>query len=254
MTAIPAGQTAAAFRLTDKKRLSHDVATFVFEPTDGPMFDFMPGQYVTLYFTDGQFEWQGKSYSLSNQPGEGRAEITVRKQGRFSGAIHDLSIGDTAKLVGPAGTFYPQADARQIVFLAAGIGIVPFYSILRSMAATAAGGACVADPDDPAGHGPSVTLFYSARTRADAPFLAELEALAGSLPGFRLIPAFTRERSPGPPAERRRIDLAMLRGRDALSPERSYHMCGSISFVNDMWKLLGEAGVPESHLFTEAYY
>ena len=241
---MPPGQTAAVFRLTAKKQLSYDVATFSFEPVEsgtanGQMFDFIPGQYVTLYFMDGQFEWQGKSYSLSNQPGEGRVEITVRKQGRFSGAIHDLRVGDSVKLVGPTGTFYPSADAKQMVFLAAGIGIVPFYSILRNMASKASG---------------PVTLFYSARTRADAPFLGELEALAASWPGLRLIPAFTRERSPGPPAERRRIDQAMLRGRDALLPGCSYFMCGSISFVNDMWKLLGEAGVPESHLFTEAYY
>jgi ferredoxin-NADP reductase len=38
------------------------------------------------------------------------------------------------------------------------------------------------------------------------------------------------------------------------APEQEFFICGSISFVRDMWKGLKLAGIPEENLYTEAFF
>ncbi|HEX7724679.1 MAG TPA: FAD-binding oxidoreductase [Candidatus Paceibacterota bacterium] len=239
-----AGQRSLTCRLIDVQNRTHDVSTFVFAPEGDEKLDFIPGQYVTLYFNDGQFPWQGKSYSLSNLPRTEALSITVKRQGVFSGAIHSLRIGETVRLAGPEGCFFPEKHMKKVVFLASGIGIVPFYTILKDIAAS------------PPAARPSVTLINSVRKRADAVFREELERLRSDWLALNLITTVTQDRPPasGSAEESRRIDIDMLRTHQALSPDAYYFMCGSIAFVHDMWKMLGTHGIPEDHLFTEAYY
>jgi ferredoxin-NADP reductase len=69
-------------------------------------------------------------------------------------------------------------SGKELVFIAGGIGIAPFLSILREAAAE--------------GRGLQATLFYSNRRPEDTVALAELERLQGEIPGLRLVTTMTR--------------------------------------------------------------
>lgn len=101
---------------------------------------FTPGQYLTLRVTvDG--EDQRRSYSICSSPQEGELCVGVRRvfDGRVSGWIHDqLRVGDLVDVFPPQGRFgrmEPAApgEARHYLAVAAGSGITPILSILKSV-------------------------------------------------------------------------------------------------------------------------
>ena len=89
-----------------------------------------------------------------------------------------MPFGTAVKIEGPSGDLILQNDStRAAVFLAGGIGITPFRSIVHWAA------------KDKLPH--RIVLFYSNRRPEDAPFLADLQSLARDNPKFKLIASMT---------------------------------------------------------------
>ncbi len=233
-----------------KKRevLNPDVVRLEFVPEDGGPVKFKAGQYITLYFLDSSFGWQGKSYSIASTPGEavsdgGFISIIVRKIGGFSGALHELKIGDKVKIEGPTGYFYPSPKADRLVFIAAGIGVSPFWSIIKSFKSTGEL------------KNKKIILLYSNRTRASAVFFDELNEMAVNNDNLKVIHFLTRSDGENASAqELHRIDGEALTKYTSSPPEDEYLICGPIGFVNDMWGALKEKKIPEEKIITEAFY
>ena len=96
----------------------------------------------------------------------------------------------------PKGSFVlPDESEQPLVFVAGGIGITPFRSMLRY----------IEDVQLP--H--RVTLVYSNRDRASAAFLEELQEIERGHANFRLVVTMTEDEAWA--GERRRIDPAFLR-------------------------------------------
>lgn len=231
------------FRLVKKVKQTQDVQTFKFKPEDKKKFLFRPGEYVTLYFLDNRFGWQGKPYSLSGLPEDDALAITVKKIGNFSSAIHNLQIGGKVRIEGPTGTFCPAPFMENLIFLAAGIGITPVFSILRDFARNNK----LMEKE--------IFVFYSNKTKSDIVFFKELNKIASKHGNLKIIYTLTREKQKDSLIQEfGRIGTDMLKKYIEASNKNYYFMSGSISFVNDQWKRLSDLGVPEKNLFTEAYY
>ncbi|MBW2460467.1 MAG: ferric reductase-like transmembrane domain-containing protein [Deltaproteobacteria bacterium] len=104
-------------------------------------FEFEAGDYVFLRIPEiAQLEWH--PFTISNAP-EDSAQLTfhVRTAGNWTGALREMAEAEapltaplTAFIDGPYGT--PSAHifrSKRTVLVAAGIGVTPFASILRSM-------------------------------------------------------------------------------------------------------------------------
>jgi len=234
------------FILEAKTERTHDVTLLRFTPERGRMFPFKAGQYVTLYFPDGRFGWQGKSYSIASKPGELSLSIAVKKLGAFSNALHNLVPGDRVTLTGPTGYFYPSPKMDDLVLIAAGIGIAPFVSIVNDLAKKKK----LAEKN--------ITLLFSNKTKADIAFFGELDTATAQHDNISVVHFLTRSdgKPPGKtgPYELRRIDESALKKYIAAPKQKNFFICGSISFVNDIWRMLKKMGVPEEHLATEAFY
>ncbi len=231
------------FTLIKKKKNIADVQTFDFIPVSGKLFSFQPGEYITLYFLNNAFGWQGKSYSISNAPGEKYISLTVKKMGKFSEAIHNLKIGDTVKLIGPEGRFHFTDEMQNIVFLAGGVGISPIHSIIKSLV------------KEKKISQKKITLFYSNKTKDNIIFFNELEKIAAKNSDFKIIHTLTRTKYKDTEIdELKRIDEPMLKKYNGLKEDNYYFICGSISFANDLWKILNKNKIPESRIITEAFY
>ena len=89
-----------------------------------------------------------------------------------------MSEGAELQIAGPLGSFKQDTGScHATVFLAGGIGIIPFLSILH-------------DADYRNGLS-QTTLVYSNRSPADATMLTELQALDTASPGFTLVTTMT---------------------------------------------------------------
>jgi ferredoxin-NADP reductase len=119
------------------------------------------------------------------------------------------------------------------VFIAGGIGITVFRSMLRY----------IAEEDLP--H--RVTLVYSNRDPESTAFYDELVELERAIPGLRVV--FTMTDDSGWDGETRRIDAAML--RDHLGDDLgsfTFFIAGPPKMVDAMEEIVSGAGVPEGQI------
>lgn len=166
-----------------------------------PAFQFTQGQNLTIKKVLNGQELR-RNYSICTSPFEGRLKVAVKKVegGLFSTwANEQLKPGEVLEVLPPTGKFYTELSAAQkknYVAFAAGSGITPILSIIKTTLQT--------EP------GSSFTLVYGNRTKASILFKEELEALKDKfLSRFRLYHVLSREQS-DTPVNNGRIDTEKL--------------------------------------------
>jgi len=217
---------------------SADIKTFRLARPEG--FDFTPGQFLTL-----RVRVDGKDvvrcYSISSPPAvRGYLEISVRRQGLVSNALHAMARpGSLLTVRAPAGSFvYPGGDDRPLVLLAGGIGITPLISMLRH--------ALMTEPTRP------VTLLYSARELSGFAFRDELLSLARRHEDLRLVFAATRGEAP-PDVHRGRLDATLLAATVPDLQHAISMICGPQAMIDDLTATLHQLGVPADQVRSERF-
>jgi 3-ketosteroid 9alpha-monooxygenase subunit B len=106
-------------------------------------FAYRPGQFLTVRIPHDRDGSVARCYSLSSSPQAGdQPTITVKRMaaGHASNWIADhLRAGSVLETLAPAGTFSPSSLAGDFLLLAAGSGITPVISILKSALAAGTG-------------------------------------------------------------------------------------------------------------------
>jgi predicted ferric reductase len=146
------------------------VWTLALEPPPGQTLRFAPGQFAWLSLRASPFAMKEHPFSIASSAERGPGiELSIKALGDFSAGIKDTSVGETAWIDAPYGTFgidrHP--DATGFVFIAGGIGIAPFMSMLRTLA-------------DRRDRRP-LWLFYGNRVWERVAFREELEQLSQTL-------------------------------------------------------------------------
>lgn len=150
-------------------------------------FVFKQGQNITIKsIIDG--EEIRRSYSICSSPFENELRIAIKKvyNGAFSSLANDvLKQGDVLEVLTPSGSFYTELDLSQkknYVFFAAGSGITPVISIIKTV--------LFVEPES------QVTLVFGNKTVSSIIFKEELEALKDKyLRRFRMYHILSRERT-----------------------------------------------------------
>lgn len=159
--------------LIEKEHLVDNVWAFRFRP-DGP-FNWIAGQYVRVELPHDNPDAEGTQRTFTNSaaPYEGIMQITTRiSQSTFKQALSRLERGGELQLVeDPAGDFVWEDSELPIVFVAGGIGITPFHSMLKQR---------VHD-----GQPLRATLVYGSRT-PDVPFKDELQQWQSADPDLKI--------------------------------------------------------------------
>jgi ferredoxin-NADP reductase len=168
-------QDACTLTLLRSETIADGTTAFHFARPSG--FDFVPGQYLNLGLVaprEPDPAGNLRSFSIASAPHEDELAFATRMRGSpFKRELAALAPGAHVKAEGPFGELALDEDTRPVVFLAGGIGITPFRSMLRDAARR--------------GSGRSITLVYGNRTPQASAFLAELTTLSQRLPGFRLV-------------------------------------------------------------------
>ena len=157
-------------KVKEVRREMADCVSVAFEvPADlAEEYTFAHGQNLTLK-TDIQGEEVRRSYSICTSPKDGDLRVAIKKVqgGRFSTfANEQLHAGDTLDVMTPSGAFSTPLDParrREYVAFAAGSGITPILSILKTVLQS--------EPQS------SFTLFYGNKSVDNIIFLEQLEGL-----------------------------------------------------------------------------
>jgi ferredoxin-NADP reductase len=184
-----------------------------------------------------------RSFSIASGPNEDTLMVATRmRDTAFKRVLKTMPIGTAVKIEGPSGDLTLQNDsARSAVFLAGGIGITPFRSMLVQAA------------NEKLPH--RLFLFYSNRRPEDTPFLEELQALERENPHYTLIPSMSEMATSHRPwnGETGLIDQAMLSRHlsDAVSP--IYYVAGPPEMVKGLREMLSKESVDDDDIRAEEF-
>jgi ferredoxin-NADP reductase len=210
----------------------------------GEEVDFTPGQYFWVTLLDPPYDddkGPRRHITVVTSPNDrGVLGLATRiRDSAFKRSLAELPVGTEVDVEQPKGDFLLPDDTEQdYVFIAGGIGITVFRSMLRYIA------------EENLPH--RVTLVYSNRDRESTAFLDELRELERAIPNLRLVLTMTDDA--GWDGETRPIDADVL--RDHLGTDLgafTYLVAGPPGMVEAMETMLTEAGVPDEQVRPERF-
>lgn len=199
----------------------------------GKEFEFLPGQYIrvsvpTLLHSDPR--GPSRLFSLTSSPTDvKRITVAFRNSGSgFKKTLMELPPGSPVSIEGPFGYLtLPKDNTRPLVFIAGGIGITPFMSIIRFVT------------KQKTLH--NITLLYANRTIENAAYAEELAVIAKQNPLFSLHNQLGR------------IDAECIQKTVQDLSGAAWYIVGLPVMVTDMRSLLLQLGVKEDAIYFEDF-
>lgn len=235
--------TGTAMTITLKKRelIASNTLQVTFGLAGGNI-EFTPGQYASITLPDivsPDQRGNQRFFSITTLPGNADFSIATRlSDSSYKQTLADLPLGSQVNLDMVAGSFVlPDIPSQPIVFIAGGIGITPFISMLRHVARQKTAY--------------DITLLYSNRDQQSAAFLDELYTFSEAITHFHLAATMTKDPSWAGPASL--IDGPFIKNHVAAWQDAAYYAAGPPQMVNQMLSTLQAMGIAEDAIRYEQF-
>jgi ferredoxin-NADP reductase len=209
---------------------SDEVKTFVFEKAKD--LTWKAGQYGLFTITHKSVKNGTRPFSVSSAPAENAVRITTRigkQPSEFKKALLELTPGMKITMRGPVGPFYLK-DEHPTLFIAGGIGITPFRSILKQIDLTSKG------------FGQPIHLLYIDGTK-EYLFKDELDEMAN-----RTLTSLTYLES------RDELHQAISKFSSQFKNNGKYYIAGPQSMVEAIFKDLLNQQVSKQNIKKDAFF
>ncbi|MEM9050472.1 MAG: 2Fe-2S iron-sulfur cluster-binding protein [Bacteroidota bacterium] len=238
-------------KIKDIRRETNDCVSISFDiPSDlKSEFEYKQGQYITIKETINGEELR-RSYSACSSPiADADLRIAVKKveNGRMSGYLNNgIQIGQVMEVMKPMGNFYtemPASSPKHYVGFAAGSGITPILSLLKTALAT--------EPNN------DFTLFYGNKSSNDIIFKDELDNLSQQY-GERLnvVHLLSREETADPIFSGRLSKekcQQLLAKYDKAATANEYFICGPYDMIMAIKDDLSDRGISSDQIHYELF-
>ena len=234
------------FKLIEKRPEAKGTKSFFWEPNK--RFEFMPGQF--LYYTLPKLGFPDargatRHFTISASPTETppyRLTTRIREESGFKKSLDALSIGSVLETEGPDGTFILDAsDKGPHIFIAGGIGITPFRSMIKFIL------------DKNLGY--KMHLIYSNSHPEEIAFREEFDHYADLVPNFNLTSTVSKKDESKTPwvGLVGRIDASLIQKVASGYENPTFWVAGPPPMVDAMEKALDELRIPSSRVRTEKF-
>lgn len=236
--------TDKRLHLISSREVAEGTREFTFERPAG--FDYVAGQTIDLYLVEPpEMDDEGpvRTFSLVSAPHESQLKIATRmRDTAFKRILGGYAEGHELAWDGPYGSFTLHKNAKTpAVFLAGGIGITPFMSLIKSAT------------QQKLPH--KIFLFYSNRRPEDTAFLHELDQLARENPNLTLVLTMTEMEKSSQEwnGERGFINRDMLSKYIGDLTEPIYYLAGPPQMVSALKQMAIDAGADEDKVHFEEF-
>ncbi len=223
-------------------RIKFSLPNFLYEK-----FNHKPGQYISVRFNMKK-EAYTRTYSISSEPNKNFIEIGVKhiENGMFSKFLKTKKIEDVVQISNPDGSFVVRnKNANHLLLIAAGSGITPIMSILKSTLRK--------------NKKSRITLLYSNKTFADMMYKTEIQDLKDKyLDRLIVFNFFSREIQSTEFLNGRitQDKMAFLSDKNLIDLEDLDQclICGPIDMTKSLQSYLKDKGVAERRITTELFF
>lgn len=234
----------AKTKLLRKREVAEDVIEFQFEKPSGFLFD--PGQFAFFKIPQGLNSNKPLTHHFTITSGptdDYLAFATKMRKTEYKKALASLGSGDEIEVDGPMGTMVmPENKATPLIFIAGGIGITPFYSMIRHMIRVS--------------ESRMLTLFYQNKKPSEAAYIVELvKIIEGSQGMFKIFATMTNK-------DIRKKEWLRERGEitpEAIKEKANYwvtapcYIAGPPGFVEQKAQMLAQMGVQQENIIKESF-
>ncbi len=225
--------------------LTRDIKELRIKLIEPETIEFTPGKYVQLEtpaYGDNP-EPVFRAYSISSPPSDNRhIELIIRLVPNgicTTWVFTRLNEGDEVKFTGPFGDFRLSETGREMVWIAGGSGMAPFWSMIRHMKEKGISRKC--------------NYFFGAVKEQDMFFIDELRQLESELDWFTFTPALSGN-DVGDSWKGERGLITDVVGRHiGDGSEKEGYLCGSPGMIDASIKVLNEHGITEDKIFYDKF-
>jgi predicted ferric reductase len=190
-----------------------------------------PGQFIFVSFYCEDISPEVHPFSLASGANDKDIRIVVKNLGDYTAKLKDLKKGSLASIEGPFGRFSTYySENKDQIWIAAGIGIVPFIGMAASLA-----------KDD----GYHADLYYCLKNESEAVKLKELSEISSQNKNFRVIPYYADEKGFITAEVVSKLSQGVL-GKDIF-------LCGPPPFMKNLRHQLGKLGVKNYNIHSEEF-
>lgn len=229
-----------------KEQIAKDIWTFYFARKDTHV-DFLAGQFIrmTLDIKEPDERGSSRTFSIASSP-LNREFLTITTrilQSTFKKTLLDLVPGTIVKFFGPNGRFVlDEKEAIPRIFLAGGIGITPFHSMITYVAENN-----LSLP---------ITLFVSFSTVEEVVFHEELTRISMDHQNIRIVYTITKpeESQMSWDGEKGRISADLI--KKYVPPDfvnSFFYISGPPPMVDAMFSLVKAMGIPDERVKKEKF-
>ncbi len=215
-------------KLINKIEEAKDVITFVFEPEEKLVWQAGQFFHYVLHHEPTDDRGSDRWFTVSSAPFEKHIQITTRfapdKSSSFKSELHKLEIGKSQiEISFLEGNFVVDDPSLEYVFIAGGIGITPFHSIIKQLNFE----------KKPI----NVTLLYANHDQ-NIVFKAELEEIAAKNPNFKINYIFSPEH----------VDEKKVKELVPDLTKPVFYVSGPEGMVDNLIKMLKGMNIPENQI------
>lgn len=234
-TSYKLGQRSNRFTVKEIRWETKDTFTLVLIPNR--KINFTPGQFFFLRLEKPGL-YARHPFSASNIPSDRNLEFTIKLKGPFTKAASQLKEGEEVKVEGPFGIFTLEKGENDIVFIAFGVGITPFMSLLSA--------AALAEKKR------SIILLYASRSPEDIIFREKLASLKGDW--LKQVVLVNTGATPENGYLPGRIDSDLIKKHVRDIANSDFYLCGSEEVKAFVKKSLSELGAKPHRIKSEEFF
>jgi len=223
------------FRVAGVSQETYDTWSLHFEGEHPP---YNLGQFMIIQLLRDGTTSEPHPFTISSSPTGERLSISVKSVGDFTATIGQTKTADMAYIDMPYGVFsFLTHDAPDLVFIAGGIGITPFMSMLRY----------IFDKKLEK----NVTLLWGNKTKQDIAFRKELETMTSEMPSLKVVHVLSRQEAWS--GEKGFIDAAKLQKYVDNFQVSQFFICGPPPMMRAVERTLTDLGAPKNRIHYERF-
>ena len=213
-----------------KEQVAKDTFAFYFGRSK-ENWDFLPGQYIQLRLPIENPDTRGtmRYFSISSSPLDKQYLRVITKviQSSFKMTLASLKKGDEVSFFGPNGDFYFMQNEPSHIFLAGGIGMTPFISMIQYASSKNLQN--------------KITLFVSFSNPEEMIFFDQLSKISKEHKNINVI--YTTGR----------ITAELIKKNIPDITKPLYYITGPPAMVDATVKMVGKMGIPQDRILEEHF-
>jgi len=216
------------YRVKELNKKTADILEVILTP-EKEKVNFIAGQFVFTKFKNQSLIEEQHPFSIISSPKKNELSLAVKILGDFTSTLPNIEKGTLVKIEGPYGKFTQTGSRKNQIWIAGGIGITPFLSILKTL-----------DP------GKKVDLFYSVSEKKEAIYLNELEKESKTNKNFHFFLWESKIKSHLTAKTVKKLTKGLLKNK-------SIFICAPIPMIKDLKTQFADLGVSRNLIKSEEF-